>query len=290
MKKTRKKSTWKDCSVTCQQFCSKSVVCLHSGFASWWAILVISLPDSLLQLVEHPSSPWENQEFHLYFFATSWLQARTFLPHFVYSFLRAFHKLSALFLHQSLDLNHPFLFLFFPLQPRLLASASSHFSNISSIKISISLSSMSTPLSFAWCFRLALNLSSSSLKCSCTFFFFTRNVTGRFRHSDDPWWHSIFLDLLSLLWRSKVLKLWLLSLGSKSYASVHSMIELEGKQNLIKNRLCPWIHLSGKFQNFRDKYFVDGLFVGLRILCVKMKTFLREESVFTFMRMACSFM
>ena len=40
----------------------------------------------------------------------------------------------------------------------------------------------------------------------------------------------------------------------KSCASVHSMIELEeGKQNFIENRFCLWIHLSGKFQNFRDK-------------------------------------
>ena len=32
------------------------------------------------------------------------------------------------------------------------------------------------------------------------------------------------------------------------------MIELEeGKQNLIKNRLCLRIHLSGIFQSFRDK-------------------------------------
>ena len=45
------------------------------------------------------------------------------------------------------------------LQPRSLASASSHFSVISSIRISISLSLMSTSLSFAWCFRFALNLS-----------------------------------------------------------------------------------------------------------------------------------
>ena len=40
----------------------------------------------------------------------------------------------------------------------------------------------------------------------------------------------------------------------KSSSSVHSMIELEGgKQNLIKNRLCLWIHLSVIFQSFGDK-------------------------------------
>ena len=40
----------------------------------------------------------------------------------------------------------------------------------------------------------------------------------------------------------------------KSSSSVHSMIELKGgKQNLIKNRPCLWIHLSVIFQSFRDK-------------------------------------
>ncbi len=94
-------------------------------------------------------------------------------------------------------------------------------------------------------------------------------ISQRFRHSDDPWWHSIlFLDLQSLVWRSMVLKLWLLSLGSNRELR-HSTIELEeGKQNLIKNRLCLSIHLSGIFQSLRDKSEEQNSILYKRVLAV----------------------
>ena len=237
MKKTRKKIIWKDWSVTCHPFCSKSVVCLHSGFASWWAILVASLPDALLQLVEDPSSPWENQEFHLHFFATSWLQARPFLPHFVYSFIRAFHKLSALFLHQSLHLNQPILCWcnqgYWPLPPPIfLISLPSKYP---SRYLRCHLHSV-----WPWICPVAV--------------FFTWNFT-----EVSPFRRSVMA--FHTFPRSTVLALKIQGSEAltsfariKSCASVHSMIDLEeGKQNFIENRFCLWIHLSGKFQNFRDK-------------------------------------